>query len=277
MTPRASKVLWYILLAIHGLAVLLPMIWMISTALKDSWTIFVSPWGYPEHLAWANFPNAWKKGVLGWKFINSIYISLAALCAALGIASMAAYVFGRFKFWGRRTLFFVFIAGLTLPAFLGIVPLFMLMKSLGILNTRYGLTFVYTAFSLPFSIFVLTGFFRGLPGELAEAASMDGCSPFGVFFKVMLPLAKPGLVTVGIFIFISLWNEFQLALVLLTKPENSLTLTLGIANLTMAQRYQSDWGAMFAGLSIGVIPTILLYSFLQKHIQAGLTAGAVKG
>jgi ABC-type glycerol-3-phosphate transport system permease component len=122
----------------------------------------------------------------------------------------------------------------------------------------------------------LRGFFRTIPRDLAEAALIDGCSPFGVFWKIMLPLAKPGLVTAGIFVFIGLWNEYPLALVLSSKDEVQ-TLPLGIANLTMTLKYQSDWGALFAGLTIVVIPTVILYSLFQKKIQAGLTAGAIKG
>jgi N-acetylglucosamine transport system permease protein len=164
---------------------------------------------------------------------------------------------------------------MALPVFLGIVPLFMLMNDLGLLNTRAGLMAVYTAYMLSFPIFILYAFFKTLPNELAEAALIDGCSPFGVFWRVMLPLAKPGIVTAGIFVFIGLWNEFPLALVFLSDADLQ-TLPVGVASLTMTQRYQADWGALFAALTISVIPTVLFYMMFQKQIQAGLTSGALK-
>jgi ABC-type glycerol-3-phosphate transport system permease component len=167
--------------------------------------------------------------------------------------------------------------------FLAVVPLFILMNQLHIpvinvplLGTLTGLTFVYVALSLSFTIFVLTGFFKTLPWELAEAAVIDGCTPSQIFWKIMLPLAKPGLATAGIFVFIGLWNEYPLALVLVFSDEAKHTLPLGIANLTMSQKYAADWGALFAGLTIGVLPTLILYVFFQRQIQEGLTAGAVK-
>lgn len=276
MQPRTSRTLWYILLGIHAILVAYPMFWLLSTSLKSSWGIMTDPWAVPESPHWVNYINAWTKGELGRKFMNSVYMDTIALAAILIIASMAAYCIGRFRFRGNRAFYYTFVGGMALPAFLGIVPLFMLMSRLQLLNTQHGLVIVYVAYSLPFTIFVLTGFFRTLPNELAEAAVIDGCSPFGVFWKVMLPLAKPGMVTAGTFVFISLWNEYPLALVLLST-EKLQTLPLGIANLTMTQKYQADWGALFAGLAIGVIPTVLLYSVFQKQIQSGLTAGAVKG
>lgn len=274
-TP-SSRTIWYIILCVHTLLVVYPMFWLLSTSLKNSWEIFKDPWALPTSLRGINYFNAWTKGALGRKLINSVIIDGVALAAILVVASMAAYVLGRFAFRGNRPLYYLFLGGMALPAFLGIVPLFILMTKLGLLNTPHGLVLVYTAYSLPFSIFLLTGFFRTLPHELAEAAIIDGCTPFGVFWRIMLPLAKPGLVTAGTFVFIGLWNEYPLALILLNS-ETYKTLPLGIADLTMTQKYQSDWGALFAGLAISVAPTVLLYSIFQKQVQAGLTAGAVKG
>lgn len=226
---------------------------------------------------------------LGGKFLNSVIVDVISLILILLISAMAAYALARFRFPGNRGLFYLFLGGMALPVFLAVIPLFQLLQHLDELNKRYGLAenlqlldsrlglvIVYTAYSLSFTIFVLHGFFRTLPGELAEAAAIDGCSPFGTFWKIMFPLAKPGLVTAGIFVFIGLWNEFPLALVLIKSSDNE-TLPLAIANLTMTQKYQADWGALFAALAIGVIPTVVLYSIFQKQIQAGLTAGAVKG
>jgi len=271
-----SRACRYALLGGHGLLVLFPMLWLLTTSLKDTWSIFKDPWKLPETLQWVNYSKAWISGGLGWKFWNSMVVDLVALTVILLVAAMAAYALARFKFPGNRVIYYLFLSGMALPVFLAIVPLFMLMTDLHLLNTRVGLITIYVAYMLSFPIFILYGFFKTLPGELAEAALIDGCTPFGVFWRVMLPLAKPGLVTAGIFVFIGLWNEYPLALVFLSKGELQ-TLPVGIASLTMTQRYQADWGALFAALTISVIPTVFFYTLFQRQIQAGLTAGAVKG
>lgn len=281
---RWSRVLLYAGLILYAAIVIYPMIWLVATSLKDSWSIFENPWAAPKVLRWDNYTNAWTKGMLGGKFWNSVIVDVVALALILLISAMAAYVLGRFEFCGNRLLFFMFLGGMALPVFLGIIPLFRLMHGINTLLTRFSipwderanLIIVYVSFSLSFTIFILSGFFRTLPNELAEAAAIDGSSPSGTFWRIMLPLAKPGLVTAGIFVFIGLWNEYPLALVLMAN-EKLHTLPLGIANLTMTQKYQADWGALFAALTIGILPTVILYSIFQKQIQAGLTAGAIKG
>lgn len=273
---RPGRIFLYAVLGLHAVVVAYPLLWLLATSFKDSWSIFKSPWALPETLHWVNYSNAWIKGALGWKFWNSFVVDSIALALILLIASMSSYVLARFRFPGRRFLYYLFISGMALPVFLGIIPLFLLMKDLRLLDTRGGLMIVYVAYSLAFTTFILYGFFRTLPGELAEAALIDGCSPFGVFWRVMFPLARPGLVTAGIFVFIGLWNEYPLALVLLNS-ESIQTLPIGIANLTMTQKYQADWGALFAGLAIVILPTIVAYALFQKQIQSGLTAGAIKG
>jgi len=266
----------YAVLSCYALLVIYPMVWLVLTSLKDSWSIFKNPWAIPETLKFVNYPNAWIKGALGLKFLNSLVIDSLSLLFILCLSSMAAYVLARFRFWGNRFIYYLFLSGMILPVFLGIVPLFILMQKMKLLNTRIGLGVIYVSYSLSFTIFILCGFFKTLPKELAEAAVIDGCSPFALFWKVMLPLAKPGLVTAGIFVFIGLWNEYPLALVLISSDKLQ-TLPLGLANLTMTLKYQSDWGALFAGLVIAVLPTVILYILFQKQIQAGLTAGAIKG
>lgn len=274
-SPLKRSLIYAGLLA-YAAAVIYPMLWLMATSLKDSWSIFQNPWSMPRLLHWENYSNAWTQGKLALKFRNSVVIDCAALAGILAVSAMASYVLARFRFVGNRFLQLVFLCGMTLPVFLGIIPLFKLMQTLQLGNSRVGVFIAYVAFSLSFTIFILTGFFRTLPIQLAEAAAIDGATPFGTFWRVMLPLAKPGLVTAGIFVFIGLWNEYPLALVLLSKEELQ-TLPLGIANLTMTQKYQADWGALFAAITIGVIPTVVLYSVFQRQIQAGLTAGAIKG
>ena len=162
------------------------------------------------------------------------------------------------------------------PQFLVIVPLFALMSNTHLIDTKTGLTIVYVAYSLPFTIFVLTGFFQTLPKDLDEAAMIDGCSHSRTFWQVMLPLARPGMIVVGIFNGIGLWNEYSLALVLANSEQNK-TLPLGIANLAMVMHYSGDWGALFAGLVIVMVPVLVVYWIFREKIHETMLAGAIKG
>lgn len=256
--------------------VVVPLLWVLVTSFKTGPEIFQSPWGTPESPQWVNYSNAWEKAGIGRYFFNSLVVTLATLLLLLPAGAMAAYVLGRFVFPGSKALFGAFLGGMMFPNFLVIVPLFFLLKNMALLDTKTGLVLVYVAYSLSFTIFVLSGFFQSLPNELEEAAMIDGCGYAGTFWRVMLPLAKPGLIVVGIFNAIGLWNEYSLALVLVTGDENR-TLPLGIANLVMVQHYQSDWGALFAGLVIVMVPVLLLYWAFRDKIHETMLAGAVKG
>lgn len=263
-------------LGLFALTVIIPLAWVLATSLKSGPEIFASPWGLPKEPQWVNFANAWEKAGIGRYFMNSLLVTAGTLLLLLPAGAMAAYVLGRFVFPGSKAIFGAFLGGMMFPNFLVIVPLFFLLKNLGVLDTKVGLILVYVAYSLSFTIFVLSGFFQSLPAELEEAAMIDGCGYAKTFWKVMLPLAKPGLVVVGIFNAIGLWNEYSLALVLVSSEENR-TLPLGIANLVMVQHYQSDWGALFAGLVIVMMPVLILYWIFRERIHETMLAGAVKG
>jgi len=263
-------------LALFALTVLVPLLWVLLTSLKTGDEIFRSPWGPPRSLQWINFAHAWQEGGIGRYFLNSLVVTVATLVILLPIGSMAAYVFARYSFRGSKTLFGAFLGGMMFPQFLVIVPLFFLLRDMHILDTKTGIVIVYVAYSLSFTVFVMSGFFQSLPGELGEAAMIDGCGHSTTFWRVMLPLAKPGLIVVGIFNAIGLWNEYGLALVLLPSEQNR-TLPLGIANLVMVQHYQSDWGALFAGLVIVMLPVLFVYWLFRDRIHETMLAGALKG
>jgi N-acetylglucosamine transport system permease protein len=189
---------------------------------------------------------------------------------------MAAYVIARFDFPTNRFFFLLFMSGLMFPVFLGLVPLYFVMSDLHIKDTYYGLALVYVAYSLPFTIFFLVGFFKTLPGEVAEAGVVDGANPYQVFFQIMLPMAKPGLIAMGIFNFLGQWNQYLLPLVLMQDPDKRL-LSQGLGMLSIQQGYQNDYGALFAAMTITMIPTLIVYIIFQKRLESGLTAGALKG
>jgi N-acetylglucosamine transport system permease protein len=259
-----------------SLCIVLPLLWVLVSSLKTGDQIVGSPWTLPTSPHWVNYSNAWKQAGIGLAFGNSLIVTLATLVILIPAGAMAAYVLARFPFPGSKFVFGTFLGGMMFPNFLVIVPLFVLMRSMHLFDTRTGLVVIYAAYSLSFTIFVLSGFFQVLPGELAEAAMIDGCSHATTFWRVMLPLARPGILVVAVFNAIGLWNEYSLALVLIPSHENQ-TLPLGLANLAMTQQYESDWGALFAGLVIVMLPVLAVYWVFRNRIHDTMLAGAVKG
>lgn len=249
---------------------------MVMTSFKTDPEIIFSPWRLPSTLQWNNFERAWNEARIGTYFKNTIIVVTGSVFLTLLVSSMAAYVLARFEFRGNRVIFYLFMLGLMFPVFLALVPLFFVVKDLHMLGTYRGLILVYVAYSLPFSIFFLTSFFKSLPSEIAEAAILDGASHYRVFFGVMLPLAKPGLLAIGIFNVLGQWNQFILPLVLNPDPNNYL-ITQGLAFLAIQQGYQNDYSALFAALTLTMIPILMVYIIFQRRLEAGLTAGALKG
>lgn len=273
---RIGAAIGFALLALWALIVIFPFAWMIVTALKDDPEIISSPWTFPATLQWDNFTRAWTQARIGTFFLNTLIVLAGSLTGTLLVSAMASYVLARFEFPGRDVIFYAIIAGLMFPVFLALVPLYFLVNDLGMLGTYRGLILVYIAYSLPFTIFFLTGFFKSLPSDLAEAAVLDGANQYQVFFQVMLPLAKSGLIAMGIFNFLGQWNQFLLPLVLL-PDENKYLLSQGLYFLSVQQGYQNDYGALFAAMVITMVPTLIVYVLFQRKLEAGLTAGALKG
>jgi len=265
-----------LLLIFWALMVIFPFLWMIMTSFKTDPEILFSPWNLPDTLQWNNFSRAWNEAHIGRYFVNSLIVIIPSLAGTLLVSSMAAYVLARFEFRGRQLLYYLFMAGLMFPVFLALVPLFFLVQDLHMTATYQGLILVYIAYSLPFTIFFLTGFFRTLPTEVAEAALVDGASHFRIFFNIMLPMAAPGLIAMGIFNFLGQWNQFLLPLVLM-PDQNKYVLSQGLAFLAIQQGYANDYSALFAAMTITMIPTLVVYVLFQRRLESGLTAGALKG
>jgi N-acetylglucosamine transport system permease protein len=273
---RVLSVATQALLIFWAVLVIFPFLWMIMTSFKTNSEILFSPWELPASLQWQNFSNAWTNARIGRYVFNSVIVIAMSLTGTLLVSAMAAYVIARFQFPGNRILFYLFMAGLMFPVFLGLVPLYFLMADLHIKDTHYGLALVYIAYSLPFTIFFLVGFFKTLPGEVAEAGIVDGASQYQVFFQIMLPMAKPGLIAMGIFNFLGQWNQYLLPLVLM-QDEDKRVLSQGLGMLAIQQGYQNDYGALFAAMTITMVPTLIVYVIFQRRLESGLTAGALKG
>lgn len=278
---RRARIRWehlplHLLFALVAASVVFPLAWVVYTSLKTNQEFFLNAWALPQTWQWSNYVTAWTDGKFGRYFINSIMVTSASLALILSFSTMTAYVLARFRFRGNQFLFNLFSAGMMFPLVMAMIPLFMLLKFMGLWGDWKGLLVAYLAYSLPFTVFVLVPFFKTLPAEMEEAAIIDGATHFQVFGRVMLPLARPGLLTAGIFNFLGIWNEYNLALVILGKADY-FTLPLGVARLAVQQDYKSDWTTMFAGLTLVMLPTLLVYAVFQRRLAEGITAGAIKG
>nr|WP_260729680.1 carbohydrate ABC transporter permease [Dactylosporangium roseum] len=266
--------------------IIVPLIWVFLASFKNTTEIFSAPWTVPDHLRWENWGRAWNKANVGRYVLNSAFVVTVATAGTMLLSSMAAYVLARYKFAGNRLIYFLFVAGIAFPPFLAVVPLFFQVKQIGDhvpaigpyfgLNSYGGLIVVYIAYSLPFTIFFLTAFFRSLPNSVAEAATIDGASHTRLFFSIMLPMAKPGLISLTIFNLIGQWGQYLLPLLLMAGAKDKWVLTQGIQDISTAAGYEADWSGLFAALSISILPMIVMYVIFQRQIQAGLTAGALK-
>lgn len=263
-------------LVLWALMVTLPLLWAVMSAFKTDKEIFTSPWALPSGLHFGAWSRAWSQAHMGEYFLNSVVVVAGSLAGTMLLGSMAAYVLARFDFPGNRFVYFLFVGGMSFPVILALVPLFFVMKNMQLLDTYHGLILVYIAYSLPFTIFFLSGFFRTLPTSVAEAALIDGASHTRTFFQVMLPMAKPGLISVGIFNFLGQWNQYLLPTVLNVGDEDKKLLPQGLVALAVSQGYKGDWSGLFAGLVMAMLPVLAAYIVFQRQVQAGLTAGALK-
>jgi N-acetylglucosamine transport system permease protein len=262
-------------LVIWAVLVVMPLLWAVMTSFKDDKSIFTSPWSLPTTLHFENWSRAWNQAHMSEYFLNTVLVVAGSLIGTLLLGSMAAYVLARFEFPGNRFIYFLFVGGMSFPVILALVPLFYVLNNLGLLNTIHGLILVYIAYSLPFTVFFLTSFFKTLPTSVAEAALIDGASHTRTFFQVMLPMAKPGLISVGIFNFLGQWNQYLLPTVLNTDPDKKV-LSQGLVQLAVSQGYKGDWSGLFAGLVMAMLPVLAAYIIFQRQVVAGLTAGALK-
>jgi N-acetylglucosamine transport system permease protein len=274
--PR--PVLSHLFLIGWALLTTLPLAWAVLSSFKSDEEILTDPWGLPSSLRWENWARAWGSAHIGRYFLNSAIVVSGALVLTMLFGAMAAYVLARYQFRGRRIVYFAFVGGMMFPVFLALVPLFFVVRNLGLLGTLGGLIFVYAAYSLPFTVFFLTAFFRTLPTTVAEAAMVDGCGHFGLFFRVMLPMARPGLVSVGIFNFLFQWNQYVLPIVLMQGEgaEKRWVLAQGLTALAVNEGYRGDFSGLFAGMTIAMVPVLVGYLVFHRQVQSGLAAGQMR-
>lgn len=265
----------HLFLMLCSLLIIVPVIWVFINSLKSSADILLKPLSFPDKITLENYGRAWNDAGLGIGFLNSIFVTFITVFLIVIISAMAAYPLSRKTFRFRGFVQNFFLMGLMLPTFLAMAPLFLLVNGLGLVNTHLGLILVYVAYSLSFTIFMLIAFFKQIPHSLEEAAIIDGCGPYMVFWKVIFPLAKPGLISAAIFNFVGIWNEYILALILLSN-DSLKTLPVKLANIMMVQQYHTDWGALYAGIVLSFIPVVLFYLVFQRKLIEGSTAGAVK-
>jgi len=262
-----------IILIANTIIMLLPIVIMVFSAFKTTPQIFSSPFGIPDFTNVANFVKIWTQTNFLRYLLNSFLVTGASMALILTLGTMAAYAIARYQFFGASFILMFFLAGLTLPLKLAIIPLFMLMRDLGILNNQLSLIFVYTAMGLPTTVFILTGFIRTLPNELEDAARMDGASEARIMWSIMLPLVRPAMVIAAIQNVVPIWNDFFFPLVFI-QNDSLKTLPQGLT--TFMGEYTTDWGVLFSGLTLSAAPIILIYIILSKQFIAGMTSGAIK-
>ncbi len=272
-----GRLLAVVLLVLGATLQLYPLFWMLMSALKPESEITLAPLAPPTELHFENFADAWLGGVskapIGRYFFNSLVVTALSVPVLLFMAAMAGYGLARFRSVGSRAYLGLLLVLIAVPAHAFLLPLYFLMAELGLTNNYLGLVVVYVALGLPFSALLLRSFFASFPSEILEAAMVDGCTPFGAFWRIVLPVARGALVAVGINNLLWIWNELLFALVLMSRAEMK-TLPLGIA--TFRSEYTVDWRLTYAALVIASLPPLITFLLLQRHITKGMTLGAVK-
>lgn len=269
-----KRTILYIILSLFAIVNVYPIVWMAINSFKSEDEFATNQFGLPDIFVFENYVNAWNIANLGVLFKNSLFICITATIITVLIGALASYFLARFNFKMSKWILSFFIFGLLIPIHATLVPMFILMRNLGLLDTPITLLFPYIAFHLPITIFILTSFMKAFPKDIEESAIMDGAGIFRIFWSIILPMSRPALATVIILNFIYNWNEFSFALVLINDP-GLQTLPLGLANF--AGQFTTNYGAQMAGLTMSLVPIVIFYLFLEKEIVQGMTSGAVKG
>lgn len=268
------KAIIYLFLVLIAVLYIAPLLWVFMVSFKTNAEIFTSPFALPESFYLDNFTFAWTAGKLGIATLNSFIVCTVTLLLSMLIGSMAAFAIGRLRFKLAKPCMTFFLLGMMLPVHCVLIPLFTRFARIGLSNSLVGLIIPYLTFSLPTTIFIMTGFFQSMPNELIESACIDGSSIYGIFFKIALPLSRTGLFVTGLMTFVANWNELLLAMVFISDDAKK---TLPVSLSKFVGPYNTNYSQMFAAIIIAIIPTIIVYCVFSNQIVDGLTAGAVKG
>ena len=264
----------HLFLILVSVTCIFPLLWMVGSALKTQQTVFSDMRIFPAQPHWENFYIAWTKGGFGMYFLNSVFYTVTVVAGIVFISSLAAYAFSRLKFPGKNFFFLMFLVAMMIPLPGSFVPLYVLLVKLHLVNTRIGYILAMINVGLSLSIFLLKTFFDKLPKDLEEAGRIDGCSKFGIYWHVAMPMARPALAVVIIFNALNVWNEYILAM-LIFSSKSLMPLQRGL--MVFQGAHITQYPLLMSGITITVLPIILIYLFMQRHIISGLTAGAVRG
>ena len=271
---RTVSTLIYIFLILLAIIYIVPLLWVLITSLKDDSTLMLSPWAMPASIEWGNYEFAWTKGHLGTAMLNSLIVCTTTLVVSMLFGSMAAFSIAKLRWKLSKLTMYYFLIGMMIPIHTILIPLFVQFSGWKMSNTLIGIIIPYITFSLPITIYIMVGFFEGIPNELFEAACIDGCSVYKMFSTVAIPLAKTGFMVTGLMSFVSNWNELLLAMVFIS---NEAKKTLPVSLTKFVGPYHTNYCQMFAAIMIAIVPTIIAYVAFANQIVEGLTAGAVKG
>ncbi|TPI65491.1 carbohydrate ABC transporter permease [Mesorhizobium sp. B3-1-3] len=262
-----------LLLAVNAVIMIYPLFVMVASSFKTNAEIFSSPLSLPTHFSTANLEKVWTETNFVRYLANSVGITAASVALILLFSTLAGYAIARYRFRLSSLVLMFFLSGMTVPLKLAIIPLFIQLDTLDLVDSYLGLVLVYVAMGIPSAVFIMTGFLRTLPRELEESARMDGASELRIMWSIMLPLARPALVIVAIQNAVPIWNDFFFPLVLITS-DNLKTLPQGLT--VFVGEFTTDWGVLFTGLTLAALPITLLYIVLSKQFISGITQGAVK-
>ncbi|MCU6712164.1 carbohydrate ABC transporter permease [Paenibacillus sp. J5C_2022] len=278
MEHRATFVdgIWRLLLFLWALTILFPLAWIVYVSLKSNPEFFQNIWSLPKKLLWSNYANAWNSYGLGKAMVNTVYYVGVSLVLGTFLTTLNAYALTRVSFRGRAFVWSLIMLSLFLPGINALVPQYVLMKQLDLTNSLTGLIILDSFGESVFFLLLLGGFMQSLPKELEEGAKIDGASLFGVFWRIIVPLSTPGIVTVAIFKFLSLYNNFLHPFIYLGDPKK-YTIAVNMYHANIQMQYTADWVTLFAGVIVAMLPSILMYVFFQRKIVEGATLGAVKG
>ena len=287
-STKVYKAFIYVALITLAVTIVVPVAWVFMASIKQNSEFYGNPWALPLGFYWQNFVNAWNTAKMGDYMLNSVIVTALALIILLAVALPAAYCLSRFNFRGRKFFNVAFMAGLFINVNYIVVPIFLMLRdgdtflknTFGfsfLLNNLVVLAIVYAATALPFTIYLLSGYFATLPHDFEEAAYIDGAGYGKTMLKIIFPMAQPSIITIILFNFLSFWNEYIISMTLMNSATGGKTLPVGLLNLMQAQQSAAEYGTMYAGLVLVMLPTLILYICVQKKLIQGMTVGGLKG